>query len=283
MLEKEMEIGIAACPRLFIESGLSLVKRQVVINGRRPDILFTDFLSRHLLVEVQSGRLDESHVQRHFYYFFDYRALFPDVHLRLMFIANRIAPQHKEFLDDHGYEFKEYPEQTFERLLHTCRQEVQESPSVSEEPIETCSRLDSSVHQVLFEIEQQPMTMCYKMLLLEMMADLSDSEGRVPIRKLAEGFQEFFLRRSLNGKQEENPNRVPPNVLSTRSLSKWEQTIRQMPVAFLTPDFVIDEGSAIRWAPRIQSIWSPELKQQIARASQDRLVRYFTRHVPGGY
>jgi acetyl-CoA carboxylase beta subunit len=46
--------------------------------------------------------LDEDHVQRHFYYFFDYRAKYPANHLRLLFIANRIVTQHKEFLDEHG-------------------------------------------------------------------------------------------------------------------------------------------------------------------------------------
>ena len=64
MLEKDMETPVATCPDLFIEPGLSLVRRQIVINGRRPDILFEDRLARHLLVEVQSGRLDENHVQR---------------------------------------------------------------------------------------------------------------------------------------------------------------------------------------------------------------------------
>jgi hypothetical protein len=68
MLEKHMEEAVANCPGLFIEPGLTLVRRQVVINGRRPDVLFSDVLSRHLLVEIQRGRLDENHLQRHFYY-----------------------------------------------------------------------------------------------------------------------------------------------------------------------------------------------------------------------
>ena len=50
MLERHMEEAVANCPDLFIEPGLQLVRRQVVINGRRPDILFSDELSRHLLV-----------------------------------------------------------------------------------------------------------------------------------------------------------------------------------------------------------------------------------------
>ena len=105
---------------LFIEPGLTLIRRQAVINGRRPDILFCDRLSRHVLVELQKGRLDESHLQRHFYYFYDYRAKYPNAHARLIFIANRIVPQHKDFLDDHGYEFREYSESDFERKAADC-------------------------------------------------------------------------------------------------------------------------------------------------------------------
>ena len=66
MLERRMEDAIARCPDMFIESDLTLVRRQVVINGRRPDLLFSDSLSRDLLVEIQSGPLDEDHLQRHF-------------------------------------------------------------------------------------------------------------------------------------------------------------------------------------------------------------------------
>jgi hypothetical protein len=69
MLERQIEEAVANCSDLFVELGFNLVRRQVVINGRRPDMLFGDVLSRHLLVEIQSGRLDENHLQRHFYYF----------------------------------------------------------------------------------------------------------------------------------------------------------------------------------------------------------------------
>jgi hypothetical protein len=120
MLEREMEDAVSICPDLFIEPGLTLVRRQAVINGRRPDLLFSDSLSRDLLVELQCGRLDEEHLQQHFYYYFDYRAKYPSKHLRLMFIANRLVPQHKEFLDEHGYEFREVPEQDFERRVAAC-------------------------------------------------------------------------------------------------------------------------------------------------------------------
>jgi len=85
-----MEEAVVSCPELFIERGLTLLRRQLVINGRRPDVLFSDVLSRHLLVEIQQGRLDEQHLQRHFYYYYDYRAKFPEAHPRLLFREFRL-------------------------------------------------------------------------------------------------------------------------------------------------------------------------------------------------
>ncbi len=277
-----MEEAIANCPELFIEPGLTLVRRQVVINGRRPDVLFTDAFSRHLLVEIQRGRLDEEHLQRHFYYYFDYRSKYPSTHLRLMFIANRLVPQHKLFLDDHGYEYREYPEQEFERRLSGCNARGHESLSDLVEPVTTPGVLAPSTYELLFEIEKQPMTMSYKMLLLIYMAELADSEGRISVRKLAEKFQEYFVLRSVQGKKEENPNRVRvQNALSRRSPQDWERVIRDQPVHHLTEQFVIDEGTTIRWAPRIWARWNEELKREISFACLDRLRRYFDKHADG--
>ena len=282
MLERQMEEAISNCPDLFIEPGLTLVRRQVVINGRRPDVLFSDVLSRHLLVEIQCGKLDEDHLQRHFYYYFDYRAKYPSINLRLMFIAHRLVPQHKEFLDEHGYEFREYPEQEFVRRLDSCSARYHEPINVEVEPVTTPGVLAPSTYELLYEIEMHPMTMSYKMLLLIFMAELIDSEGRVLLRLLAERFQQFFVTRSITHKVEENPNRVQPGVLASRSLSQWERVIREQPVHFLTDSFVTDEGSTIRWAPRIWNHWDADLKREIHMACSDRLIRYFNRHA-GGY
>src|SRR5580704_8261131 len=210
MLERHMEEAIAWCPDLFIEPGLTLVRRQVVINGRRPDLLFSDSLSRHLLVEIQSGRLDEDHLQRHFYYYFDYRAKYPSKHLRLMFIANRFVPQHKQFLDEHGYEFREYPEQDFARRTSSCETRTREVLPAEVELVTTPGVLAQATYGLLYEIEMQPMTLCYKMLLLLFMTDLTDSNGRVTVVLLAEQFQRFFVDRSRRRKTEENPRRLEP-------------------------------------------------------------------------
>lgn len=278
-----MELAIATCPDLFIEPGLSLVRRQAVINGRRPDILFTDRLSRHLLVEIQRGRLDEEHLQRHFYYYFDYRAQNPSTHLRLMFIANRLVPQHQKFLDEHGYEFREYAEGEFERRAADCRIRHPELGKPKIERVETPEILLPTTHQLLFEIESEKMTLCYKMLLLAYMAEFADEDGAVPIRMLADKFQEFFIGRSLQNKVLENPNVVEQDSIATRTLSSWERTIRDQPVTHLTERFVCLSGTSLVWAPRIRSIWNAQLKTQIHLAATDRLIRYFNKYVPGGY
>jgi hypothetical protein len=225
MIERAMEEAVANCPDLFIEPGLTLVRRQVVINGRRPDLLFSDSLSRHLLVELQCGRLDEEHLQRHFYYYFDYRAKYPSTHLRLMFIANRLVPQHKEFLDEHGYEFREVPELDFERRVATCSVRNHDSASERINLVVTPGVLPQDIHDLLFEIETHPMTMCYKMLLLVHMSELTDPTRCVPLRTLAERFQEFFVTRSVQNKTEEDPKRVGLGTLSKRSVPAWECTI----------------------------------------------------------
>jgi Endonuclease NucS len=283
MLERQMEEAVAHCPEIFIEPGLTLIRRQVVINGRRPDILFCDALSRHLLVEIQCGRLDEDHLQRHFYYYFDYRAKYPTQHLRLMFIANRLVPQHKQFLDEHGYEFREYPEQEFARKAEHCDLRKETGIEVEVEPVTTPGALAPAVCDLLYQIELEPMTLCYKMLLLMFMAQLCDEQGKVLTRILAEKFQEFFVARRVNGKPEENPKRLMPGTLSTKTVSSWERTIREMPVRHLGPSFVLDEASFIRWAGDVHALAKMGVYKEVYTAGRDRLVRYFDRYVPGGF
>jgi len=66
--------------------------------------------------------------------------------------------------------------------------------------------------------------------------------------------------------------------------SEWKRIVRDQPVRYLTDKFVLDEGESIRWASRIWAQWNTAgFKAQIRAAAWDRLVRYFTRHVPGGF
>jgi hypothetical protein len=276
-LEKDMESAIARCPDLFIESGLKFVAKQVYIDGKRPDLLFRDVLHRDLLVEVQRDRLDENHVQRHAYYYFNYRKKYPQTHPRLMFLANRIVPQHKEFFDFCGYEYKEIPVVEFRRKMVEC---TGEALAVAVAARETPGVLPRSYQELLYEIQRQPMTLCYKMLLVIEMVDRADSNGRVPIDVLAQSFSTFFRRRADEGKPEENPNRSHGS-LSLRSLSYWAATIREQPVRRLGERFLIDEGKTIRWAPEIWTQWSPDLRADIRDTAQKRLIHYFERYAGG--
>jgi hypothetical protein len=200
-----------------------------------------------------------------------------------MFIANRLVPQHKEFLDEHGYEFREYPEQDFERRYQQCGTRTEVNAPLVVEETTTPGVLAPTTYELLYAIETQPMTLCYKMLLLKNMAELTDSAGRVSLRLLAEKFSEFFIARKVQHKTEENPKRIPSASLSRRAVREWERIIRDQPVHHLGESFLIDEKFSVRWAPRIWSLWNTELRNEIRQASEDRLIRYFTRHVPGGY
>jgi hypothetical protein len=186
MLERQMEEAVASCPGLFIEPGLTLLRRQVVINGRRPDVLFSDSLSRHLLVEIQYGRLDEDHLQRHFYYYFDYRAKYPSTHLRLMFIANRLVPQHKQSLDEHGYEFREYPEQEFERRVMDC-QVRSNQVCVEDLGLLLCASKDDEVIEYTLSRSLSPA------MIAEYQTQLPDK------RMLAARLREFYLQQAGEG------------------------------------------------------------------------------------
>ncbi len=93
--------------------------------------------------------------------------------------------------------------------------------------------------------------MSYKMILLMLMSERADASGTVRLQALAEDFQQLFVTRSLDGKSEENPNRLKPGTMARRTTRKWKQVLREQPVHYLTESFVIDEASTIRWAPRI--------------------------------
>ena len=110
-----MEEAVARCPDLFIEAGLHFVRPQVVLNGRRPDILFEDVLSRHLLVELEGAANSLKSTFKDTSITSTTLAQYPETHPRLMFLGNRVIPQHKEFLEYHGYEYTEIPGREFSR------------------------------------------------------------------------------------------------------------------------------------------------------------------------
>ena len=197
-----------------------------------------------------------------------------------MFVANRVIPQHKEFLEDHGYEYREIPEHEFVRKISECTNtdiqlaiEIKESPGV----------LPFEYQELLFEVERQRMTMCYKMLLLIEMIDSADSEGRTSVDLLATKFQSFFQSRVAQGKAEENPNRFRRGLLSQRSIEAWKRVIHEQPVRHLGRKFVMDEGDSVRWAPEVLEGWTPDLRRELRSAAMQRLITYFAKYVPGGF
>lgn len=79
------------------------------------------------------------------------------MHLRLMFIANPLMPQHKQFLNEHGYKFREYPEQEFDRSVVECQVRSNHVHIADLEPITTSGVLVPSTCELLYEIERQPL------------------------------------------------------------------------------------------------------------------------------
>jgi hypothetical protein len=133
--------------------------------------------------------------------------------------------------------------------------------------------------QILREIEKQRMAYSFKMLLLVLMAELADSQGRVPIRIAAERFRDFFAERARENKQVENPNR--PGDLINRTAEKWETVIIHDPAKRMGHSLVQFDESYVRWAPRVWDLWSPDFKRQVHDVAHRRLREYFDRHAGG--
>jgi len=94
--------------------------------------------------------------------------------------------------------------------------------------------------EVLNQVREERMALCYKPLLLLGMCDHCDTEGRASIRTLAQYFSGVFQNRRNNRKVEENPSRFPAgNLPSDRSLSQWEYEGRQEPLRRISKDLLV--------------------------------------------
>jgi hypothetical protein len=107
MNEKLMQDLLKSFPCELIEEGLKYVDREIGTGNRRLDLAFLDKRNRLLLVEVQKDSLDTKHIDRHIDFVEGFLEKNLDVDLRLMFIANRIDPLRKSFLERRGYEYLE--------------------------------------------------------------------------------------------------------------------------------------------------------------------------------
>lgn len=116
MNEKLMQDLLKSFPCELIEEGLKYVDREIGTGNRRLDLAFLDKRNRLLLVEVQKDSLDTKHIDRHIDFVEGFLEKNPDVDLRLMYIANRIDPLRKSFLERRGYEYLEIHASKFMEL-----------------------------------------------------------------------------------------------------------------------------------------------------------------------
>ena len=117
MYEKLMQDIIIKYPSEILgEEGLKYVEREIQTGNRRIDILLKDRMERIVLLEVQRGSLDTKHIDRHIDFVEGFIEHKPDTDIRLLFVANRIDPLRKQFLERRGYEYLEIPESKFSDL-----------------------------------------------------------------------------------------------------------------------------------------------------------------------
>lgn len=107
MNERLMQELLKKFPSELIEENLVYLNREISTGNRRIDLVFKDKRDRLLLVEAQIGSLDTKHIDRHIDFVEGFLENNPDVDLRLMYVANKIDPLRKSFLEKRGYEFLE--------------------------------------------------------------------------------------------------------------------------------------------------------------------------------
>lgn len=103
--ERDFENVLAKYPEL-IEDGLRLTGRQIVVDGRRLDLLFEDQLNRRMVVELKWGPIKDQDIGQ----IMSYEGSListgkPD--LRVMLIGTRVPPNMRRVLDHHGIAWKE--------------------------------------------------------------------------------------------------------------------------------------------------------------------------------
>jgi hypothetical protein len=103
--EKTFEDILVKYPHL-IEEGLVLEGRQVMVYGRRMDLLFKDTFGRQLIVELKGGPIKDEHIGQ----VMSYEGSIlshgnPD--LRIMLVGTRVPPNIRKSLDHHGIAWKE--------------------------------------------------------------------------------------------------------------------------------------------------------------------------------
>ena len=107
MNEKTFEDILCKYPEL-IEEGLTFKGRQVIVKGKRVDVMFVDRHGQKLIVELKNGAIRREHIAQ----LFDYEGEFitlDDPNVRVMLVGNRVPENLRRSLDHHGFEWKEIP------------------------------------------------------------------------------------------------------------------------------------------------------------------------------
>jgi len=108
MLEKDIENLIAAHPdEIFPGEGFKLIGQQIVIEGRRLDILFEDKHKRQVVVEVKRGILTRDSSGQIAEYYGLLKNANREMTFELVLCANVIPKERRTFLETIGIECKE--------------------------------------------------------------------------------------------------------------------------------------------------------------------------------
>lgn len=105
MKEKHLEDILEKYSDL-IEPGLTLLRRQPVMYGRRMDMLFEDKDKRKLVVELKAGLIKDEHIGQ----LICYQGMLltvEDSMVRAMLIGTRVPPYIKKALDHYGISWRE--------------------------------------------------------------------------------------------------------------------------------------------------------------------------------
>jgi hypothetical protein len=147
--EKDLEDIICKYPDL-IEDGLSFKGRQIILYGRRMDILFEDKFKRKLIIELKVGPIKDAHIGQ----ILSYEGMLlsdDDPSIRVMLVGNRVPPNIQRSLDHHGIAWQEI---TFSHLK-TFLEEKQDSAFLNlmnsdETPILHTNEMEKEIKKPVF-------------------------------------------------------------------------------------------------------------------------------------
>lgn len=104
MKERVIEDLLTVLTSEFLAEPVTLVERQMTIQGRRLDLLFEDDAGRLLLMELKRGELGREHLGQAGEYFGLLREAFPDREVRVMLVGTACSEERRRWLEHIGVE-----------------------------------------------------------------------------------------------------------------------------------------------------------------------------------